>query len=289
MRVVRETAELREALSPSRAATARRSAWCRRWAPCTTATSRWSARRARTCDVVVVTPVRQPGPVRPRRGPRAYPRTEERRPRAARGRGGGPRLRPRARRGLSAGLRDHGRGRRPDRSAVRRPRAPRRRRTSRGVTTVVAKLFNAVEPDVAFFGQKDAQQVAVIRRMARDLDFPVRDRGPADGPRARRARDQLAQSLPRRRGAHEGGGASPRARGGRARPRPSGAPVAEAIDAARAELAAEGIEPEYVEARDAEDLTPAESFNGRPVLVALAARIGSARLIDNVVIEPRET
>ncbi|MET0127030.1 MAG: pantoate--beta-alanine ligase, partial [Solirubrobacterales bacterium] len=57
-----------------------------------------------------------------------------------------------------------------------------------------------------------------------------------------------------------------------------------ALAAARAELAAAGIEPEYLEARNAEDLTPARNFNGRPILVAVAARVGPARLIDNVVI-----
>jgi len=60
--------------------------------------------------------------------------------------------------------------------------------------------------------------------------------------------------------------------------------VAPALDAARAELRAAGIEPEYLEARDAASLELAESFNGRPVLVAVAARVGGARLIDNVVI-----
>jgi pantoate--beta-alanine ligase len=49
-----------------------------------------------------------------------------------------------------------------------------------------------------------------------------------------------------------------------------------------------GIEPEYLEARDAEDLSPVETFNGRPVLVAVAAPVGDARLIDNVVIEPAQ-
>ena len=59
-----------------------------------------------------------------------------------------------------------------------------------------------------------------------------------------------------------------------------------ALDAARAVLADAGIEPEYIEARYADDLGVAESFNGRPVLVAVAARVGRARLIDNVVINP---
>jgi pantoate--beta-alanine ligase len=59
----------------------------------------------------------------------------------------------------------------------------------------------------------------------------------------------------------------------------------EVLAAAREQLAAAGIEPEYLEARDAESLEPATSFNGRPVLVAVAARLGSARLIDNVVIQ----
>jgi pantoate--beta-alanine ligase len=57
-----------------------------------------------------------------------------------------------------------------------------------------------------------------------------------------------------------------------------------ALDAARAELERAGIEPEYLEAREVEGLAPAESFNGRPVLVAVAARVGRARLIDNLVI-----
>jgi len=154
----------------------------------------------------------------------------------------------------------------------------------RSVTTVVAKLLNRVQPDVAFFGQKDAQQASVIRRMVRDLDFPVHVevmptvREP-DGL-ALSSRNRYLTPDERRRAAaiHRALDAASKAAAG-------GAPVSEAIDAARAELASEGIEPEYVEARDAEDLTPAESFNGRPILVALAARIGSARLIDNVVIE----
>ena len=157
-----------------------------------------------------------------------------------------------------------------------------------GVTTVVAKLFNVVGPDVAFFGQKDAQQVAVIRRMARDLGFPVRIEAlptvrEPDGL-ALSSRNRYLDADERRRAAGLN-----RALEAARSTADAGAAVADAIEAARRELDAEGIEPEYVEARDAEDLTPAERFNGRPVLVALAARVGSARLIDNVVIEPRES
>jgi pantoate--beta-alanine ligase len=63
-----------------------------------------------------------------------------------------------------------------------------------------------------------------------------------------------------------------------------GASVDDALRSGREALADGGIEPEYLEARHADDLTPAQSFNGRPVLVAVAARVGRARLIDNVVV-----
>ena len=156
-----------------------------------------------------------------------------------------------------------------------------------GVTTVVTKLLNIVGPRVAYFGQKDAQQAVVIRRMARDLDFPVeievlptvrepdglamssRNRYLSDEERARAT--GLSRALESAREAAA-----------------SGASVDDALAAARERLASDGIEPEYVEARDAESLTPAQSFNGRPILIALAAQVGPARLIDNVVIEGSE-
>jgi pantoate--beta-alanine ligase len=153
----------------------------------------------------------------------------------------------------------------------------------RGVATVVAKLFNSVAPDVAFFGQKDAQQALVIRRMVRDLDFPVEVvvvptvREP--NGLAMSSRNAYLDADERRRAA-----ALHRAlRAAESAASPSG-PTAPALAAARAELERAGIEPEYLEARDAETLAPAESFNGRPVLVAVAARVGRARLIDNAVI-----
>jgi pantoate--beta-alanine ligase len=154
----------------------------------------------------------------------------------------------------------------------------------RGVATIVAKLLNSVQPDVAFFGQKDAQQAVVLKRMVRDLDFQVeievlptvRDgdglaissRNAYLAPAERRQATSLSRAL----------AAAERA----AAP---GADTDQALAAARAELARAGIRPDYLEARDAETLAPAPSFNGRPVLVAIAARIGRARLIDNTVID----
>ena len=155
----------------------------------------------------------------------------------------------------------------------------------RGVTTVVAKLFNVVAPDVAFFGQKDAQQALVIRRMAQDLDFPVEV---VTLPIVREP-DGLAMSS---RNAYLGEGERDSAaalsralRAASERAASGETSVESALAAARAELDAAGIEAEYLEARDAEDLEPVQTFNGRPVLVAVAARVGRARLIDNVVIE----
>ena len=154
----------------------------------------------------------------------------------------------------------------------------------RGVTTVVAKLFNCVDPEVAYFGQKDAQQAAVIRRMAADLDFPVRiavlptvrepdglamsSRNSYLEPAERERATAIFRAL---RAAEEGSRSSSLEAG---------------LEAARGELRAAGIEPEYLEARDPEDLRPATELNGRPVLVAVAARIGGTRLIDNIVVEP---
>jgi len=154
-----------------------------------------------------------------------------------------------------------------------------------GVTTVVAKLFNSVGPDVAYFGQKDAQQAAVIRRMVADLDFPVRIEvlpivREADGlamssrnayldPRDRERALALSRALAL---------VEPAARAGS---------LAAGLGAARDELRAAGIEPEYLEARDAELLNPVAELGERPVLVAVAAQVGAARLIDNVLIDPR--
>jgi pantoate--beta-alanine ligase len=155
----------------------------------------------------------------------------------------------------------------------------------RGVTTIVAKLFNIVGPDVAYFGQKDAQQAAVIRRMARDLDFPLRvvvmpTVREEDGL-AMSSRNVYLEPEDRLRAV-----ALSRALAAAEQQALALDSLDAGLSAARIELAASAVEPEYLEARDAETLEPVEGLDGRPILVAVAARVGGARLIDNIVIEP---
>lgn len=135
----------------------------------------------------------------------------------------------------------------------------------RGVATVCLKLFNIARPDVAYFGQKDAQQVAVLRRMVRDLDVPVdisvlptvRD---SDGL-ALSSRNAYLSDEERRQAL-----ALPRAlEAGRQAPDP--------VAATRAAL--NGLDPEYVELLRV----------GEATLITVAARVGSTRLIDNIVVK----
>jgi pantoate--beta-alanine ligase len=156
----------------------------------------------------------------------------------------------------------------------------------RGVTTVVAKLFNLVKPHVALFGEKDFQQLRAIQRMVADLNFdleivPIPIVREPDGlamssrnayltPPQREQALGLSRALTAVRARFEAGGASP----------------AELVRVAIETLAATpALGVEYIEVVDAETLAPAGSLD-RPVLVALAVRVGKVRLIDNTVLHP---
>jgi pantoate--beta-alanine ligase len=149
-----------------------------------------------------------------------------------------------------------------------------------GVTTVVTKLFNIVSPDVAYFGQKDAQQAAVIKRLVCDLDLPVRIevcstvREP-DGLAMSSRNERLSESE-RARAA-----ALPRALRAAAAAVAAGERNPAAVsERALAELTSSGVEPEYFELVSADTLAPVRTIEG-DVLAVLAARLGATRLIDN--------
>ncbi|MCP4644539.1 MAG: pantoate--beta-alanine ligase [bacterium] len=151
----------------------------------------------------------------------------------------------------------------------------------RGVTTVVSKLFNAVDPDRAYFGQKDAQQAAVIRRMTRDLDFGIEIvvmpivREP-DGI-ALSSRNQYLSAEERERGLSLSQGLFKAVDLFEA-----GERDAETLKAAvRGEMTA--VKVDYVELVDPDDITPIDTVVERGLL-AVAAWVGETRLIDNVIL-----
>jgi len=151
-----------------------------------------------------------------------------------------------------------------------------------GVATVVTKLFNMVAPDVAYFGQKDAQQAVVIRRLVHDLDIPVRieicptvrasdgvalsSRNAHLSPDERERAASLQRALDTARVAVIAGERDP----------------ATVISRARSELALANVEPDYLELVSADTLTPVRRIDG-DVLAVVAARVGSTRLIDNTL------
>ncbi len=156
----------------------------------------------------------------------------------------------------------------------------------RGVATVVAKLFHIVGPDRAWFGEKDAQQLAVIRRMAADLNFPVEIVGV---PTVREA-DGLAMSSRNRRLSAEERAEAPalyRALKEAAAAVTGGCADAGAVkSAALARLAGHpGMRVEYLEVVDEATFQPVERITA-PVRIAAAAWLGATRLIDNVFSVP---
>ncbi|MBO1271838.1 MULTISPECIES: pantoate--beta-alanine ligase [unclassified Shewanella] len=151
----------------------------------------------------------------------------------------------------------------------------------RGAATIVCKLFNIVQPDIALFGRKDYQQLQIIRTMVEDLSLPVEVMGVdtvressglalssrngyltaeerAKAPALKRTLDDLAEAIK------------------------AGNAVDSAINSAKAALQAAGLTPDYIELRQAQTLAPATDKDKELVLLA-AAYLGKARLIDNLV------
>jgi pantoate--beta-alanine ligase len=155
----------------------------------------------------------------------------------------------------------------------------------RGVTTVVCKLLNMVAPDIAYFGQKDAQQVTVIRRMVADLDMAVR----IEACPTVREPDGLAMSS---RNAHLSPEERARALALHHALAAAAAAVSdgerradELIGAAREAMIPFDVEPEYLALVSPDTLEPVERLQG-PALLVIAARVGSTRLIDNITLDP---
>ncbi|HZO59740.1 MAG TPA: pantoate--beta-alanine ligase [Solirubrobacterales bacterium] len=153
-----------------------------------------------------------------------------------------------------------------------------------GVATVVTKLLHMCEPDAAYFGQKDYQQSLVIRRVVRDLDMQVRIEvcptvRDGDGL-ALSSRNDYLSPADRERALSLG-----RALRSAERVAAEGGTREDVTAAARAELDAAGVEPEYLEVLAASDLSGPAWTPGEQIVLAIAAQVGPARLIDNTLIQ----
>jgi pantoate--beta-alanine ligase len=154
-----------------------------------------------------------------------------------------------------------------------------------GVATVVLKLLNMAAPDVAYFGQKDGQQLAVIRRMVRDLDVPVRIEAVAtvrepDGLALSSRNARLAPAERERAPALQAAlraAADAVARGER--------DAARVVATARAAMTPYAVDPEYLAVVDADSFSRLDEIDRR-ALIAVAARVGDVRLIDNHPVTP---
>ena len=157
-----------------------------------------------------------------------------------------------------------------------------------GVATVVCKLFNQVRPDLALFGEKDWQQLAVIRRMARDLDLTQPCADAIIGVPTVREADGLALSsrnaylTPEQRAA---AAALPRTLRRAAGEIARGAAVGPVLLEAEQLLRSGGFDSiDYVALCDAQSLAPLAALSGKPTRLLVAARIGKTRLIDNIAV-----
>lgn len=159
-----------------------------------------------------------------------------------------------------------------------------------GVATVVLKLFNQIAPDMAFFGEKDFQQLAVIRTMARDLDLTRPHVDAIIGVPTVREADGLAMSSRNRYLSREERAAAailPQALADAAETITGGLQsVCLAKAVVEDELQLAGFRVDYIEVVDAETLAPIEALADRPARILVAARIGRTRLIDNMAINP---
>jgi len=154
-----------------------------------------------------------------------------------------------------------------------------------GVTTVVAKLFHIVQPDAAYFGQKDAQQAAVIRRMVNDLLWPLENRGLPHRSRSRRLGHVESECLPQPAARRQALSLSASLFWARDQILAGRCDVPDLTAEMRRRIEAAGpCVIDYVELVDADELTALETARGR-CLLALAVRIGDTRLIDNVVVD----